>query len=82
MTTVQPITPKPDGSNHELKGQLTLRGITKDIQFFASISDGPNFEAETVFSINRKDFDMKYDGKKDNLIRDNVVLKIKLKAAP
>ena len=82
MTTVQVIPPRADGSNHELKGQLTLRGITKDIQFFATIGAGPRFEATTVFSINRKDFDMKYDGKKDNLIRDNVVLKIKLQAAP
>jgi polyisoprenoid-binding protein YceI len=53
--------------------------MTKTISFPATISNNP-FAAQAEFSINRKDFGMKFDGKADNLIRDGVVLQIELKA--
>ena len=34
------------------------------------------------FSINRHDFNMKYAGKADDLIRDMVVLRLDVKATP
>ena len=34
------------------------------------------------FAINRKDFNVNYPGKPDDLIRDNVVIKLDLQATP
>ena len=40
--------------------------------------DAANVDAN--FSINRKDFGINYAGAQDNLIRDNVVLKLTIRA--
>ena len=62
-------------------GNLTLRGVTKSITFPASITVG---EAEVIvkaeFAINRKDFGVVYPGKPDDLIADDVALKLDLHA--
>lgn len=71
------------GSNaYEVTGDLTLRGVKKSITFPATIEikDGAA-TAKAEFSINRQDFDIKYPGKKDDLIRDGVVIKLDLKAS-
>jgi len=68
-----------DGATHEVTGNLTLRGETKSITFPATIgltADSLTVKAE--FSINRKDFGIVYEGKKDDLIRDDVVIKLDL----
>jgi polyisoprenoid-binding protein YceI len=57
--------------------------VTKSITFPAKIQVGD--EAATVqaeFAINRKDFGINYPGKPNDLIRDNVVIKLDLKATP
>lgn len=79
LDTVTPLSGDLKGATHTLSGRFTIRGITKTISFPATISKSP-FAAQAEFSINRKDFNMKFDGKADNLIRDGVVLKIDLKA--
>jgi polyisoprenoid-binding protein YceI len=64
-------------------GNLDLHGVTKSISFPADIKiadDAVTVKAE--FAINRKDFNINYPGKTDDLIRDNVVLKLDLKATP
>ena len=66
--------------SHTVEGKLTIRGVSKQVTFPAKITTAPAFSAQTEFSINRKDFGIKYDGKADDLIRDGVVLKIDLKA--
>ena len=71
------------GDNATVTGNLTLHGITKQITFPAKIAvkdDAVTLAAE--FSINRFDFNMKFPGKADDLIRDGVVLKLDVKAAP
>jgi polyisoprenoid-binding protein YceI len=71
------------GSEANVTGNLTLHGITKQISFPAKIEvkdDVATVNAE--FSINRFDFNMKYPGKADDLIRDNVVLRLDVKATP
>lgn len=71
------------GDNAKVTGNLTLHGITKQISFPAKIhvkDDAVTVAAE--FSINRFDFEMKYAGKADDLIRENVVLRLDVKAAP
>ncbi len=71
-----------EGGTHTVSGKLTMRGVTKDVNFPATIAI--DAAAKTVtgkaeFSINRKDFGIEYPGKPDDLIRDGVVLKIDVK---
>lgn len=69
------------GGTHTVKGNLTLRGVTKVVTFPATIAvKGKEITGKTEFSINRKDFGLVYAGKADDLIRDGVVLKIDVKA--
>lgn len=75
------IKDAPSGST--VTGNLTLHGVTKKIVFPAKIAVAP--ESVTVnaeFAINRMDFDIKYPGRADDLIREEVVLRLKLKATP
>ena len=70
------------GASHTITGNLTLHGVTKSVTFPATInvtSDVANVDAN--FSINRKDFGINYAGAQDNLIRDDVVLKLTIRAA-
>jgi polyisoprenoid-binding protein YceI len=70
------------GATHTVSGELDLHGEKKTLSFPATITvsaDGVSGTAE--FSINRKDFKIVYPGKPDDLIRDDVVLKLSLKAS-
>ena len=69
------------GATHTVTGNLKLHGVTKSITFPATISVTP--EVATVdadFAINRKDFGINYPGAQDNLIRDEVVMRLRLRA--
>jgi polyisoprenoid-binding protein YceI len=69
-----------EGGSHTITGNLTLRGETKSIKFPATITvEGDNATVKAEFSINRKDFKMEYPGKKDDLIRDDVLIRLDLK---
>ena len=72
---------KATGKNvYDVTGQMTLRGVTKQIQFSAVITAAKGaVSGSAKFSINRKDFGIEYPGKVDDLIRDNVVLEVALK---
>ena len=68
-----------DGHSHTVVGNLGLHGVTKKITFPASIAmEGGKVTVKSEFSINRKDFEMAYAGKADDLIRDEVVIKLDL----
>ncbi len=70
-----------DGATHTVRGSLSLRGVVREISFPAKISaSGGEVTAEARFSINRKDFDVSYPGKVDDLIRDDVLLTLKIVA--
>ena len=72
---------QPSGAQKTVTGNLDLHGVTKSITFPADVQVGG--DAVTVkaeFAINRKDFNINYPGKPNDLIRDNVVLKLDLKA--
>ena len=75
---------KPGGENgasHTVTGNLTLHGVTKAVTFPATISVTPDAATvESSFSINRKDFGINYAGAADNLIRDDVVLALHIRA--
>jgi polyisoprenoid-binding protein YceI len=62
---------------YEISGNLTLHGVEKNITFPVTASsegDTASFKAE--FDINRKDFGILYAGKTDDLIRDEVVIRL------
>jgi polyisoprenoid-binding protein YceI len=74
---------KPNGTNSTVTGTLMLHGVTKQISFPATIKVSPeSVETEAEFSINRMDFEVKFPGMPNDLIRKDVKLKLKVKAAP
>ncbi|MCB0643229.1 MAG: YceI family protein [Phaeodactylibacter sp.] len=84
---------KADGSDpavtHRIKGNLTLKGITKAITIPAKVSmDGDKLIAQTpAFTINRTEWDVNYKSTvigtlADELIHDEVGLELNLVAAP
>ena len=72
----------PAANKYTVTGDLELRGVKKSITFPATIAVGySQVLINSEFSINRKDFNILYAGKADDLIRDDVVLKLDLKAS-
>lgn len=68
--------------NYTVTGDLELRGQKKSVTFPAKITVSPaDVSVNTDFAINRKDFGIVYAGKADDLIRDDVVIRLKLQAA-
>lgn len=70
-----------NGATHTITGELELHGVKKTITFPATITEGADaVSGNAEFVINRKDFGIEYPGKQDDLIRDDVLLKLSLKA--
>jgi polyisoprenoid-binding protein YceI len=70
-------------TNSLVTGNLTLHGVTKQISFPADIKvSEAAVEVGAEFFINRFDFNIQYPGKANDLIRKEVVLKLKVKASP
>ena len=79
-TKIIPDSAKGAG-NYTITGDFNLHGQTKSITYPAKITvSGTDVLVESEFSINRKDFNIIYAGKTDDLIRDDVVIKLNLKA--
>jgi polyisoprenoid-binding protein YceI len=70
-----------DGASHTVTGNLELHGVTKAITFPATIrASGERVEVDADFAINRHDFGIVYAGMPDDLIKDNVLIKLELRA--
>ena len=68
--------------NYTVTGDFQIHGVTKSISFPATIKVGTDdVTVDSDFSINRKDFGIIYAGKADDLIRDDVVIKLDLKTS-
>lgn len=81
--TFETMNIETGATNATVTGNLTLHGVTKQISFPANIevtADAVSVTSEFFF--NRFDFDIKYAGKADDLIRKEVVLRLKIKATP
>ncbi|HET6722610.1 MAG TPA: YceI family protein [Chitinophagaceae bacterium] len=73
---------KVTNPTHLISGNLTLKGVTKNIEFPARITvSGSAAEAIAKFNIDRKEWGIVYPGKPDDLIRDAIHLGISIKAA-
>jgi polyisoprenoid-binding protein YceI len=69
------------GATHTITGNLTLHGQTRAITFPATIAVTPTeVTATSEFAINRRDFGIVYPGMPDDLIRDNVVIRLNVRA--
>jgi len=69
------------GASHTITGNLELHGVTKSITFPATIKvNGDQLDTDAEFAINRKDFGIVYPGKPDDLIKDEVLLKLAIHA--
>ena len=65
------------GATHEVTGNLTIRGKSKQVTFPATVKvTAKAVEANAEFVIDRHDFGVSYPGKADDLIQKNVVLTI------
>ncbi len=65
------------GATHTVTGNFQIHGVTKSISFPATVktsADAVDVDAE--FAFNRKDFGIVYPGMPDDLIKDDVVLKL------
>lgn len=73
------ITEGPAPATHTVEGLLELRGVTKSVSFPATVAiDAKTAKGTAEFTISRKDFGVVYPGKPDDLIKDEVLLKIEL----
>ena len=66
---------------HTVSGNLVIKGISKNIEFPAQLSiTDHSLEAIAKFSIDRTQWNIKYTGKPDDLIRKEIYFGISLKA--
>ena len=69
------------GASHTVTGNLTMHGVTKSVTFPATIAvSGDTATVDANFAINRKDFGINYAGAQDNLIREEVVMTLRIRA--
>lgn len=88
ITKVNSLENDPDAS-HLVYGNLTLKGITKQVGFRAQLGISANGVSVSTpdFTIDRTDFDIKYnsskffDNLKDKAINDNIGLQVVLQAS-
>jgi len=74
---------EPEGTGYKVTGNLDLHGVKKSVSFPAEIQTSPEaLKVKAEFAINRRDFNVNYPGMPNDLIRDNVVLKLDIKATP
>jgi polyisoprenoid-binding protein YceI len=70
-----------NGATHTVTGNLNLHGKERSISFPATIKVAESeVAAKADFSINRRDFDIVYTGMANDLIRDDVVIKLDVHA--
>jgi polyisoprenoid-binding protein YceI len=70
------------GATYTVTGNLEMHGVKKAIAFPATITIKVDaVEMQSEFAINRKDFGIVYPGPVNNLIRDQVVLKLSVRAS-
>lgn len=76
-------TKDPGQATYTLTGDFTLHGVTKKIMFPAAITqEGDNVRLKSEFVINRMDYGIVYPGRANDLIRDEVVIRLDMVAAP
>ena len=75
-----PADSKLAGATHTVTGNMTILGVSKSLTVPAKVEIGADgsFKALSEFALNRKDFNIVYPGKPDDLIKDDVALKVEV----
>ncbi len=69
------------GATNTVTGNLEMHGVTKSITFPATIRiAGDTVEADAEFAIDRQDFGVTYPGMPDDLIKDEILVKLTVRA--
>jgi polyisoprenoid-binding protein YceI len=77
FTSKEVKPPADKGGPYTLVGELDLHGTKKSISFPVRINvTDDTVQVTSEFSINRKDFGIVYAGMADDLIRDEVIIKV------
>jgi polyisoprenoid-binding protein YceI len=72
-----------EGATHTITGNLKLRGVEKSITFPATIQvSATGVKATSEFALDRKLFGINYPGMPDDLIKDDVLVKLTIDAKP
>ncbi len=80
-STFRSTSIKPNGGAYQVTGMLELHGMRKSISFPATIrASAKSVEADAAFPLNRKDFGIEYDGAADNVIKNDVVIRLRIRA--
>jgi polyisoprenoid-binding protein YceI len=67
------------GATHQLRGILEMHGVSKEVAFPVTAQVGPDgVRTLSEFTINRHDWGISYRGAVDDLIRDDVLIKLNL----
>ena len=74
---------KDSDTAYTVSGNFKLHGVEKNISFPATVTqDGETVKIAATFDIKRKDFGIVYPGRAEDLIRDEVVIRLDLVAKP
>jgi polyisoprenoid-binding protein YceI len=72
-----------NGATHIVKGALDLHGVTKEVTIPVKAEVTPDgVRTTSEFTINRHDWGISYKGAADDLIKDNVLIKLDLVFPP
>jgi polyisoprenoid-binding protein YceI len=81
FTSTSIVAGGSDGATHTVTGNLEMHGVTKTITFPATLRLTDNAaEGDASFGINRKDWNIVYPGMPDDLIKDEVLLTLTIRA--
>lgn len=73
----------PAGTTYILRGTLDLHGTKKDVEIpVVTHQTAESVHASSEFTINRHDWGISYRGAADDLIKDNVLIKLNLMFPP
>ena len=72
-----------DGTTHILTGTLDMHGVQKEVRIpVKATQTADGVHAESEFTINRHDWGISYKGMADDLIKDNVLIRLDLHFPP
>lgn len=78
-----PDASAPAGTTHMLRGTLDLHGVQKEVVIPVKAEQtAEGVRATSEFTINRHDWGISYRGMADDLIKDNVLIKLDLMFPP
>lgn len=79
-TSIKPVT-TVKGATHTITGNLDFHGVKKSLSFPANITvTDDKVTASAQFSMNRKTFNVAFDGEADYLIKDLVFVRVTVNA--